>query len=65
MLEVRAEQWKDEYIAQGEAKGRAEKMAEIVQKLMQLGQLSLEAIAQVSGFTVEELKQMQAGFKPS
>ena len=73
MLEERAAQWKDEYIAQGraegeakgEAKGRAEERTEIVQNLMRLGQLSLEAIAQVSGCTVEELKQMQAGFKPS
>ena len=73
MLEERAAQWIDEYRAEGEAKGRVEGKAEgrvegraeIVQKLMQLGQLSLEAIAQISGFTVEELKQIQAGFKPT
>lgn len=45
--------------ARGEARGRSEGKAEIAAKLIQLGQMSLDMIAEISGIPLEELKKMK------
>lgn len=51
-----------EGIFEGEVKGKTE----MATKLIQLGQMSLERIAEVSGLPVEELRKIQASaFNPA
>lgn len=47
------------------AEGKAEGKAEMATKLIQLGQMSLEMIAEISGLPIEELRKIQSGFNPS
>lgn len=52
--------------AEGKVEGRAEGKLEMAAKLIQLGQMSLEMIAEVSGLPVEELRKIQASaFNPA
>ena len=51
--------------ARGEARGRAEEKTEVAAKLIQLGQMSLEMIAEVSGLPIEELRKIQRGLNPA
>ena len=60
-IEGRAE-GRAEGIFEGEVKGKTE----MATKLIQLGQMSLEMIAEVSGLPVEELRKIQASaFNPA
>ena len=47
------------------AEGKAEGKAEMATKLIQLGQMSLEMIAEISGLPIEELRKIQSGFNPT
>lgn len=59
--ELRAE-GREEGIAEGEAK----KAIEMAKKLILLGQISLETIAEVSGLPLEELRKMkESSLKPA
>ena len=51
--------------AEGKVEGRAEGKLEMAAKLIQLGQMSLEMIAEVSGLPIEELRKIQRGFNPA
>lgn len=51
--------------ARGSAAGRTEEKTEVAAKLIQLGQMSLEMIAEVSGLPIEELRKIQSGFNPA
>ncbi len=44
-----------------DARGRAEGKTEVAAKLIQLGQMSPEMIAEVSGLPIEELRKIQSG----
>lgn len=50
-----------EGIPVGEVKGKTEMAA----KLIQLGQMSLEMIAEISGLPIEELRKIQSGLNPA
>lgn len=50
--------------AEGKVEGRAEGKLEMAAKLIQLGQRSLEMIAEVSGLPIEELRKIQRSFNP-
>ena len=51
--------------AEGRAEGKTEGKTEVAAKLIQLGQMSLEMIAEVSGLPIEELRKIQRGFNPA
>ena len=51
--------------AEGKVEGRAEGKLEMAAKLIQLGQMSLEMIAEISGLPIEELRKIQRGFNPA
>ena len=51
--------------AEGRAEGKTEGKTEVAAKLIQLGQMSLEMIAEVSGLSIEELRKIQRGFNPA
>ena len=51
--------------ARGRAEGKTEGKTEVAAKLIQLGQMSLEMIAEVSGLPIEELRKIQRGFNPA
>ena len=51
--------------AEGKVEGRAEGKLEMAAKLIQLGQMSLEMIAEISGLPIEELRKIQSGFSPA
>ena len=51
--------------ARGRAEGKAEGKLEMAAKLIQLGQMSLEKIAEISGLPIEELRKIQRGFNPA
>ena len=51
--------------AEGKIEGRAEGKLEMAAKLIQLGQMSLEMIAEISGLPIEELRKIQSGFSPA
>lgn len=51
--------------ARGRAAGRTEEKTEVAAKLIQLGQMSLEMIAEVRGLPIEELRKTQSGFNPA
>lgn len=48
--------------ARAEARGRAEGKIEMAEKLIQLGQMSLETIAEISGISIDDLRKMKAAF---
>ena len=50
---------------EGKVEGRAEGKLEMAAKLIQLGQMSLEMIAEISGLPIEELRKIQRGFNPA
>lgn len=45
-----------------DARARVEGKMEMAAKLIQLGQMSLEMIAEISGLPIEELRKIQRGF---
>ena len=51
--------------AEGKVEGRAEGKLEMAAKLIQLGQMSLEMIAEISGLPIEELRKIQSGLNPA
>ncbi|WP_289171889.1 hypothetical protein [uncultured Parasutterella sp.] len=53
-LEMAEEAW-----AKGRAEGWAQVQAEMAAKLIRLGQMSLEAIAEVSGLSIEQLREIK------
>ena len=53
-LEIAEEAW-----AKGRAEGWAQVQAEMAAKLIRLGQMSLEAIAEVSGLSIEQLREIK------
>ena len=53
-LEIAEEAW-----AKGRAEGWAQVQAEMAAKLIRLGQMSLGAIAEVSGLSIEQLREIK------
>lgn len=53
-LEMAEEAW-----AKGRAEGWAQVQAEMAAKLIRLGQMSLGAIAEVSGLSIEQLREIK------
>ena len=51
--------------ARSVARGRAEGKLEMAAKLIQLGQMSLEMIAEVSGLPIEEFRKNKSGLNPA
>lgn len=51
--------------AEGKVEGRTEGKLEMAAKLIQLGQMSLEMIAEISGLPIEELRKIQSGLNPA
>ena len=60
IAEVRVE-GKAEGIAEGRVEGIAEGRVESAQKLLELGKLTNEEIAQVTGLTIEQIEEMAKG----
>lgn len=62
-------EWSDveaELRAEGREEGKVEKAVEMAKKLILLGQISLETIAEVSGLPLEELRKMkESTLKPA